>query len=51
MSIWLWVAGIGAIILLTGTRGGAVRGGIVILLLTLLVARVAYVLLTRETLP
>jgi hypothetical protein len=41
VSLWTWIAGIGVIILLAGTRG-AVRGGIFILLLTLLVARVAY---------
>lgn len=45
MSIWHWVAGIGVIIMLTGTKG-AVRGGIVVLLVTLLVARLAYLVLT-----
>jgi hypothetical protein len=50
VSIWHWVAGIGVIILLTATKG-AVRGGIMILLITFFVARLAYVLLTRETLP
>lgn len=45
MSIWHWVAGIGVIILLTGTKG-AVRGGIMVLLVTFFVARLAYLALT-----
>ncbi len=41
MSVWTWLMGLLALVLLTGTKG-AVRGGIVVLLLTLLTARVAY---------
>lgn len=50
MSVWHWVAGIGVIILLTATKG-AVRGGIVILLITFAAARIAYVVATTGQLP
>lgn len=45
MSLWHWVGGAVALLLLCGTRG-AVRGGIIILLLTLLTARLLYVWVT-----
>lgn len=50
LSVWHWVAGLAVIILLCGTKG-KVRGGIVVLLLTFFVARVAYLWVTKERLP
>lgn len=47
LSIWTWLAGLLAVVLLTSTKGAA-RGGVVVLLLTLLVARVAYVWLDAQ---
>lgn len=50
MTIWHWVAGLVVLVLLTGTKG-AVRGGIVVLLVTFAVARVAYVVINTGQLP
>ena len=41
LTTWHWLAGLAVLILLCGTKG-AVRGGILILLLTLFVARLLY---------
>lgn len=45
LSVWHWVAGLGVLALLCATRG-AVRGGILVLLLTFLVARLVYLAVT-----
>lgn len=50
MTVWHWLAGLVVIILLVSTKG-VVRGGIMILLVTFFVARLAYVALTRGQLP
>lgn len=50
LSIWHWLAGLLVLILLVKTKG-SVRGGILVLLLTFAVARVAYVIVTQGQLP
>lgn len=50
MTIWHWLAGLVVIILLCGTKG-AVRGGILILLVTFFVARLLYVWATSGGTP
>lgn len=50
MTIWHWLAGLVVIILLCGTKD-AVRGGILILLVTFFVARLLYVWATSGGTP
>lgn len=45
MSVWVWVAGLLALVILLRTKG-TVRGGVMVILLTLLVARLLYVWLS-----
>lgn len=50
MTVWHWIAALVILILLCGTRN-SVRGGILVLLLTFFIARVAYLYVTKEMLP
>lgn len=50
VTVWHWLAGLGVVVLLCGTKG-AVRGGILVLLLTFFVARLLYLWVVGEQWP
>jgi uncharacterized MAPEG superfamily protein len=45
LSVWHWVAAVGLLALLCGTKG-AVRGGVVVLAVTFFAARLLYLAVT-----